>query len=162
MAKYTNRPRRVSFAARKLGTSGAADLLKERRSLRSAYALLKEHQRLRNERTKVPGISKRLRLLIKQLEQSQKKLRTLRERIEEIRSRLEPITAQKCLGSLENACRSLEDCEQDLLQQEKLSIAELHVKERQRYPPQMQWRWELFFKPFNYELGTFRKKAPDQ
>lgn len=69
---------------------------------------------------------------------------------------------QKCLENLENACRGLEECEEQLLQQEKRSIAELHVKETQRYPMHLLLRWEVLTKESGYDLETLRKKAPEQ
>jgi hypothetical protein len=149
-------PGAQSPAAKELRKSGADSAFSDN-FLRSIHRLLREYFRLVNEQSVVRGIKKKNSAKIIKLGDALRTVQAVRARLKMVEANTRELISWEVWPRVQQA---LEDCESSVRNIREYWMAEIHPTERDFIFPKV--KWELVLKPYNYELATLKKKAPDQ
>lgn len=155
-------------AAKEIARAGIVAMLSRGTFLRSSHRALKEHVRLVKEQDNVRRAAHDAGKKIKRLRDAQQTVATLQRKIRALDQNLSEIVAESVRQHFDNAHRQLEQASCRLLGVEKHFGSSVHPEERGKHDKNASGKnkyklgWKPLLRPFDYDLDTLRKKAPEQ
>jgi len=154
--------------AKELRTFGAIAELRAPSQLQRFHRLLREYERLIKEKDEVRRTSHSASRAITKLRNARKTLATLQRRTLEVDAQLETLMDWSFREHLHVASKEFEIAGDLLLDLEKTQASTVHPTERRvhdKREPKSKYQtspWKQLIKPYNYNLESLKKKAPQQ
>jgi hypothetical protein len=158
----------LSPGAKELQTSGAIAVLRAPSLLHRFHRLLRECERLIKEQDKVRRTSRSASQLITKLRNARKTLKTLQKSVLRTDGQLEKLMGWKFRDHLYAACKQLELAADLVEELEKTQASTIHPADRRAHDkrePKSKYQtsaWKQLIKPYDYDLESLKKKAPQQ
>jgi len=155
-------------AAKEIARTGIVAMLSSATFLGSSHQALKERIRLVNEQGNVHRAARDAGKKIERLRHAQQTIGALQRKIRAIDESLSEIVAETVRQHFDNAYDQLERANCRLLGVEKRFGSSIHPEERGEHDKKAldknkyKLGWQPLSRPFDYDLETLRKKAPEQ